>query len=308
MTIWNGLGINYGHQPNHNPYDPAQVAADLDFLQSVGISKIRMAYPTFDGAGIAASQSLVITALARGMYVIWGVSAGSPVNSSRWATFKSYVLNTLAPWAQSLASPRFELAIGNEEELHCDGTTLTVNTVIADMANLAAQVKNVYTYGPVSYQSPSGFINNWVTNGSGSLDRLGFNYYSRTARGMRLTAQTIISSFPGVGYISEWGTPNGFPDMPEEHIWCDLTAQQLRALQTSGLAEAYFFCYRDGGFGLPANAWALVTSTGNFRLAATALFGVRPWFVGNPNAIITRAQPPGRPTKVRAAAISRPTF
>jgi hypothetical protein len=237
--------------------------------------------------------------------VVWGTTTGGPATTaSRWATFKSFVINTLTPWFRAQANQNLELSLGNEEELHCDGTTLTVSTVVNDMASLAAEAKQLYT-GPVSYQAPGGFFAQWQARGTDALDRLGFNYYTLGPKGLRTNPTNVATAFPGVGYISEWGTPNGFADFPSEPLWRDVLIGQVNGLASVGI-DAYYFCYRDGSFGLPANKWAIKQTDDNFRLAAPALFGLRPWFTGNPNIALARNVTSVRaPTPTRGTSVSR---
>lgn len=303
--------MNYGHQAPHNPYNPTQVTTDLKFLRSMGISKLRVAYPSFDDVSgtVAAIQSLVQTALGMGFYVIWGtVSSGSSkTDATRWAAFKNNTLTVIAPWAQAQNSANLEISVGNEEELHCDGTTLTVATVVSDMASLATTVKGIYTVGKVSYQSPITFLSNWVSNGTGGLDRIGFNAYS-LGRGIGTLATNVVAAFPTIGYLSEWGSPNGFADFNNEIIWRDIMGRQIVALKASAISDAYYFAYRDGSFGLPSNAWAVKMTDSNFRVATPALFGVRRWFDGNPNTAISRSNTPSRSaTSTRIASVTRST-
>jgi hypothetical protein len=233
--------------------------------------------------------------------------SGSGTTASTWVLFKQYIMNTLAPWAQTLANTHFELSIGNEEELHCDGATLTVATVITDLANLATEVKSMYTYGPVSYQSPITFYTNWASNGLGSLDRIGFNAYA-LGSGIAVHANHVLTSFPGKGYLSEWGTPNGFLDFPSEALWRDTLFSQVQALADVDI-DSYYFCYRDGSFGMPANKWAIKQTDDNFRLAAPALFGIRSWFSGNPNSNVVRDATPDRSANAtRASSPARTPF
>lgn len=309
MAYWLGLGINYGHQAPHSPYNSTQLTADLKFLRSMGVGKIRIAYPSFDDATatMAALKNLVQIALAMNFYVVWGtVSSGaSKTDATRWAAFKNNTLTVVAPWAQSLSNPHLELSIGNEEELHCDGTTLTTATVVSDMANLATAAQSVYTAGPISYQSPITFLNNWVANGLGGLDRIGFNAYS-LGSGIGVLAGNVAAAFPGVGYLSEWGSPNGFADFKNEDFFRTVMKKQVTALKNVGI-DAYYFCYRDGSFGLPANAWAVKMTDDNFRTATPVLFGARPWFTGDPNVAIARqAQRIRQPTHARTAPPNRP--
>lgn len=310
MAVWSGLGINYGHQFPNKPYDQLQVGTDLVFLKSLGVTRLRLAFPLWnDSSAIASCQSLVDTALGMGYYVIWGVVSQSPTDATQWEAYKDFIRETLAPWAQSLQNPRFELSLGNEEELHCDGTTLTVPAVTAGIASLATEVQSIYTHGSVSYQASILHVGDWTANGAGGLDRLGFNCYTRTAAGSAFQANIVKTAFPVKGYIAEWGTASGYSDFGSEQAWRDVTYAQRKALQASGLPDAYYFAYRDGSFGLPANAWALMQTNGNLRLATPLLFGVRPWFAGNPNVAVGRPGQPGRPSGMaRPGNVTRPVL
>ena len=119
---WSKLGFNL-------PYDSTdltQAKADLDYLYSQGIRKVRLsqpscAYPTPTlNAGYTAGQALSVYALAKGYTeVLWGGTVWSTeLNKTFWADYKSFVQNTLAPWAAGLNDSRFVLMLGNEEELH----------------------------------------------------------------------------------------------------------------------------------------------------------------------------------------------
>lgn len=303
--------MNYGHQFPNNPYDLQQVTADLQFLKSAGVTRLRMAYPVWNNTGgaIASCQALVQHALSMGFYVVWGVVLQSPANATQLESFKNYMFGTVAPWAQSLQNPNFELAVGNEEELHCDGITLTIATVISELSALAAAVRSVYTYGPVSYQASILHITQWSAQGVANLDRIGFNCYSRSAAGAAFQAGLIAAAFPGKAYVSEWGTGSGFADFQNETAWRDVIYGQRKAWQASGLPDAYYFAYRDGSFGLPADRWAVKTVGGQFRAMAPWLLGLRPWFTGNPNSAIVRQAAPVRAhTSARAVTGARIIF
>src|SRR4051794_27411260 len=125
MTVWSGLGMNYGHQSG---YSTAQVESDFSFLWSQGITRLRILMPGYaNTASIANCQDMVTRALAHGFYVVWGVATGvatnGNMNSTTWTAFKNYVTGTLAPWAQANGLP--EMGVGNEVELQCDNTTVT---------------------------------------------------------------------------------------------------------------------------------------------------------------------------------------
>src|SRR5207245_6464246 len=145
MTIWSGIGINYGHQ---YIYDTTQAENDFSYFNLVGIVKTRIVMPPYNSSKIPNCQDMVQRALNHGFYVIWGVSTSGIITATVWAAYKNYVLNTLVPWAQSVGLP--ELQLGNEFELHVDGTSLTAATVRSDIRSMATSIKSGGFTGKVS--------------------------------------------------------------------------------------------------------------------------------------------------------------
>lgn len=275
MTIWSGIGVNYGTVAT---YSTAQVENDFTYLKSQGVTRLRIAAPGYTNtAHIANCQDMVARALAHGFYVIWGVSTGTArptLTATIWTAFKNYVVNTLAPWAQANGLP--ELALGNEADWESDGTTLTAATVRSDVRSMATTVKaNGYT-GTVSYSTAAVSSNRapWISEGIGDLDFIGWNSYD-TLTNFATNNTLVLSTFGSKTYITEFGSAgNGYSDFNNESAFYNDTVSRIKLMQSAGIQSGYFFCYRDGGFGVPANSFALILTNGNTRVALQAVLGV----------------------------------
>ena len=275
MPAWSGIGMNFGHQVTPNSYDTSQIENDLTFLTSIGISRVRIALPTFGGGGSTANcQDMVMRALTHGFYVVWGVATGKnagQLDATTWASYKSYVTGTLASWAQANGLP--ELCIGNECDYQADGTTLTAATVRSDVRAMVATVKAIYS-GVVSYNTTVLQLSGWTSEGIGSLDKIGWNSYD-TLSNFQSRNPTIVSNFGSKGYVSEFGCiTHGFSDYNDESAWYTDVVNRVSSLASNNVSTGYFFCYRDGGFGLTSDTFALVLSTNAVRSARDAIKNV----------------------------------
>lgn len=274
-TIWQGIGINYGYQ---NMYDPAVAESDFAFLKAQGVTRLRIAMGGYDSAlRTANGQDMVFRALSHGFYVLWGYSTdvGKPyLTASIWSAYKDAVINQLAPWAQQNGLP--ELCIGNECDYQADGTTLTAAQVRADIRAMATTVKaNGYT-GKVSYNTTiiTSYYDAWVSEGIGDLDLIGWNSYD-TLTNFQNRSPLIVSNFGNTGYVSEFGCIQyGYPDYNDETLWYNDVVARIASMRNTGISAGYFFCYRDGGYGLTPNTFALVETDDNIRLARNAVLGM----------------------------------
>ena len=197
MSIWSGIGVNYGWQPT---YDTTQAENDFTFIKSQGVTRLRICLPSFSFS-VARWQDMVVRALAHGFYVAWGVSISDrPITATSWTAWKAYVLNTLVPWAQSVGLS--ELILGNEFELHIDNTTLTSATVRSDIRAMAASMKSGGFSGKVSYNTNIGSVYGtpWASEGIGELDLIGCNSYD-TFQNFDPRNSTIVSLFGSKTYI-----------------------------------------------------------------------------------------------------------
>jgi len=268
-------GINYGHHWTVATYNSGVATSEMTLIKSVGFDNIRIAYPPFDNASIDMCKDMVTRALSLGFKnVIWGVvSSGSTVNLARWTSFKTYVVNSLAPWAQSINNPAFTLSIGNEEELHVDDTEeVSEEQCRLDLLTLAASVKSIYTIGKVDYTTDGSRRDSWYSQGTGSLDKIGFNIYYEWSPVItfRSSIKEIKDSFGAKGYISEWGTSQGFDDAKlygqasAEQRWASNLLQRKTIIEDIGM-DNFYFTFADGSFGVTPNKWALRKTDGSYR-------------------------------------------
>lgn len=271
--------MNYGHQTSVSFYDTTQIENDLTYLQRIGITRLRIVFPEFDSSSTTIShcQDMVTRALTHGFYVVWGVTAGfgsSTLTATRWASAKTYITNTLAPWAQS--NGLSELCLTNESELAVDGTTLTAATVRSDIRSLASTVKtNGYT-GKASYSTSisSTYLNPWISEGIGSLDFIAWNSYD-TFSNFNNRNSTIVSAFGNQTYISEFGSiTHGQSDYASEQAYYNDVLNRVSSMRNANVPSAYFFCFRDGSFGVPTNSFGLVQTTNTANWAHYALRAV----------------------------------
>lgn len=273
--IWQGIGINYGHQ---TAYDPAQTEGDFSFLKSAGVTRLRIAMPTFDSTtNLPHCQDMVIRALAHGFYVAWGVECGygtGTVTASRWANYKNYVLNMLIPWAQSVGLS--DVCLDNESDVQADGTTITASQIRIGICSMAESIKtNSLFAGKLSCSTSISetYRDPWIASGIGPLDFIGWNSYD-TLSNFNTRNNIVSSAFGAKTYISEFGCiDHGYPDYNNETLWYNDVIARIQSMQNIGIGTGYFFCYRDGGFGLSTNTFAVVLNDGSVRLARNAVLG-----------------------------------
>ena len=278
MTIWSGIGMNYGHQISVASYDTAQIDSDFAYLKANGITKIRIAFPGYSDIGmISHCQDMVKRALAKGFYVVWGVATGvgSGLTADSWAAYKTSVAEDLVSWAQS--NRLSELCIGNECDIEIDGRTLTASTVRSDIRSLANTVKSKGFTGKVSFSTAAFFtsITSWTTEGIGSLDCIGWNSYDNLTN-FDARNHSIVSAFGNKTYISEFGSiTNGYSDYNNENLYYIDVMGRIFLMKNAHVSSGYFFCYRDGGtYGVRANTFGLIQTDGTAHLALQAVLGV----------------------------------
>lgn len=277
-------GINYGHGLSSATYKKATVYAEMRAIYNAGYRAIRIAQPTYSSSAgtLNMCKDLVQWALDVGFdEVHWGVVGARPVTSSGFTAFANNVKTVVAPWAQGLANSRFHLGIGNEEELHVDGTTITVSTLQNNLKTLATDVQAIYTYGDIVYVTDATERVDWSTLGLGNIDRLGMNvYYGVPPSGdFKSNVDLIASTFGANAFITEWGIGGGYPTISAygtqaEEIFADNMLQRQKFIEAASL-DHFVFAFSDGAFGVPANMWGLRTTSGVYRKAWYKLTGTR---------------------------------
>lgn len=265
MSTWSGLGINYGHQLG--TYDSSVASSDLDYLKSIGITKLRVAFPDSrsSDSSLQKFKDLIVLALSKQFYVQWGLAIFNGFDQTQWNTYKDHIRYDIAPWAQSVGLS--ELSMGNEMEGKTSGTP-TALTMRSDIRTLGGQITSDGFTGQVSIQLVQTQLPNWISEGITGLTRIGINCY-----GSRTTyindATSLKTNFPTTGDITEWGTSNGYADFNDEEKWTQEIVQRQKILKDLGIGRAYYFTYKvtEGVFGLNANKWEMKLTNGDFRTA-----------------------------------------
>jgi hypothetical protein len=261
MAAWSGLGVNYGHSQNTVAYDlTGQVTTDLNYLKSLGVTKIRLAFRPYDSAYMQLTKDLAIKAKSLGFYVIFGVVPGS--TGYTLTTWNLYLasLPAFAQWVQDSGIDEF--CFCNEPELNADGVTLLDATIKADLKTAAVTLKSILGSKLATISTDEGNIASWASSGIGTIDKIGFNVYN-TDNNFITRVASIQTNFPTTGYVSEWSTAGGYTGSSwTEQAWADNLAYRLAIIRKYSISSAYFFCYRDGSFGVGTDKWAIVPSTG----------------------------------------------
>lgn len=270
------------------------IPMQLDELREHGFKKVRLNIVRYNTsqAAIDTWRGYTQYALKLGFErVIWGAGAGTGLTSANYADYRNGIL-LHAEWFEAQDNSRLEFQIGNEEELHHDAS-LPNGTLRANLRQLATDCQAIYTKGPISYSS-SIFTGNeigaWTNEGLGGLDRIGFNLYG-SDNVFAISAQAIVTNFDNKGFVSEWGTSNGYHDFNNESLYEQAINKRRKLLINSGVEEAYYYNYMESG-----NKWGIkmYPITGDHRIAWPVLLGVRPWFTGNPNTLVARNKTPQR--------------
>jgi len=280
--VWNKFGMNYGHHIVGSTYfasgQPAQVDIDLANMWNSGIRKLRLAGGPATAASpdLAAMKDVAVKALAVGFYVMFGTACGSTGNTlTTWNTYMADVIANVAPWAQTAGVQ--ELFIGNEEELKADGTTLTKSTVRTGVRATCVTIKANGYAGLVCYCSENGATNiaDWTGN-LGTLDLIYFNVYQYPAT-FRATIISMITAFGNKCGVSEWGFVDGVTGYTtyesEFDYYIDVLQRQDILKSIPQLNSGYFFCYKDGAFGLPVDTFGVLKSNGDYKDAWLAILG-----------------------------------
>lgn len=190
--MWSGLGVNYkSSQANWDN--------DIAYFKSIGLTTIRPSLSSFpNSAYTPGSDAAVVgsiewwrTCAARfennGFTVVYGIARATGVSgtfdATAWATYRANVLADAA-YNQSIGFALDYYQIGNEIEGIINNTTYTQTQLIADLKQLATDVKAVYPLANKiiysTYDLSGTMFNNWISAGLGDIDVLGGNVYAQT--------------------------------------------------------------------------------------------------------------------------------
>lgn len=242
MAAWSGLGMNYCYQTNTD----VAIDADLTYLKSYGINKLRVILPDKeDAAGITAFRNVCLRAKLQDFFVTWGITQSATTLTA--ANFDSaYVdaVSTQAAWAQANGIDQF--SIGNELLLYVDGS-LTYITLAAKLRTLATTIQAIFTNGDVVYDEVqgNGLITEWHDNGIGDLDKIGFNIYGDAGNTFEGYVTALYTNFGANVYLGEWGKSQAYSTNEDiENSYAQVIASRLEHIKNSGITDAYFYLYQ----------------------------------------------------------------
>jgi hypothetical protein len=247
---WSGLGMNFGRYPSDD-WD-----AYFNTLLANGFTQLRIFMPDYaDSTDLATSKTAVLAAVAKGFDVIWGVhSSISGITAANWADFRQGILDA-ATWAQ--ANGVYEFQIGNEEEQHLDGPTMTQAQLIINLKDVATDVQAIFTNGNVSYAFTNWIsMGAWNTLGRGDIDILSYNAYVQAEQywgNFEVEMDTLVSDF-GVDhtYLSEFSLNSVGLDYfyADEAVQAAAITRMIDYIKASGITRAFFYEWGSGEFGV----------------------------------------------------------
>jgi len=244
-----------------------------------GFTEIRDLRDYMDNENVNGSKAAVIAGNAKGLKPIWGVCSGyTLITADSWVDFRKAILDA-AQWAQD--NGVYEFQIGNEEELHVDGTTMTIAQIIAKLKSVATDVQEIFTNGKISYTCWEYTIDDWITAGKGDIDILASNvyiggegYYGSNDWKIHIT--NLINAFGADGtYITEFAPSYSSLDdySTDEAVQAAAVTEMIEYITASGIKRALFYSWHD----YPGGLFGAVKDDGTYRLLwSQALLNTRP--------------------------------
>jgi hypothetical protein len=252
---WSGLGMMLFSTENTSEFD-----GYVDALLANGFTELRVNIPHYGGVGDATA----LRAIAKGANVIWGVcSGGATITSTNWLTFRQAILDA-AQWAED--NGVYEFQIGNEEELHVDGTTMTATQIRTNLRDVATEVQGIFTRGKISYSCSYHYVDEWVSEGKGDLDILAGNiyrggggFYGDDWKGL---ITDLVNEFGADGtYLTEFNISGTDVDdySTDEVVQAAALTEMIEYIKASGMERALFYSWKGDEFGV-------VKDDGTYRL------------------------------------------
>lgn len=241
-------------------------ATYVDDILANNIKFIRADIPDYQNAGwLYDSKLAVVIEVAKGANVTWGVSsnksnnAAYEITAANWTTFHDAIL-AAAQWAQD--NGVYEFQIGNEEDIHNDGTTLTDAQLRTNLRATATEAKAIFTRGKVSYTADRSAIDSWVSEGKGDIDILASNVYKGSGTTWQTQISNLINAFgPNGTILTEFSlsatsieTYSTNEDTQEQMI-----EEMIKYCKSVGMSRITFFNYG------PADNFGARKSNGNYR-------------------------------------------
>jgi len=232
-----------------------------------GFTEVRGLYNYQDTITVNGSKAAVLEANTKGLKFIWGVSSNQTViTTENWPDFRQAILDA-AYWAQD--NGVYEFQLGNEEELHIDGTTMTVAQLIINLKSVATEVKQIFTNGNVSYSCWQETIDDWIAAGKGDIDILASNIYmggeGRYSDDWKTSITNLVNAFGVNGiYLTEFAPSySSLEDYStDEAVQAAAVTEMIEYFKASGMIRALFYCWHDYSGGL----FGVVKADDTYRL------------------------------------------
>ena len=251
---WSGLGMGL-----FSTYVTSDFDEHIDDLLANGFTELRIDIPDYqDTLWLAQSKAAVKRAVAKGVKVIWGVSSNAlnntdyTITAKNWSTFRQAILDA-AQWAQ--ANRVFEFQLGNEEEFHVDGDTMTEAQIITNLKSVATEIKAIFTRGKVSYSCAHNYISEWIATGKGNIDILASNVYMGGTTfddTWKTEIDYLVNAFGADStYITEFNLSYRGLDYysTDETVQAAALTEMIEYIKASGMTRAFYFCYQSDNFG-----------------------------------------------------------
>ena len=273
---WSGLGITIFPVQDNVEKLGADFSEWVDELLANGFTQLRIDVNYWNNPiAIGISREAIAIVVAKGAKVIWGVgSAAVPITASNWIGYRAGIL-TQAQWAQD--NGVFEYQIGNEEEVHVDGTTITGEQMITNLKEVATEVKQIFTNGNISYSFGFGFIDKWISQGKGDIDILAHNMYMGGNGSYnypwKQEITKLINAFGIDGfYLTEFGPSySALDDYGNEAEQAVAVTEMINYIKSVGLKRSLFFCYYDNSKPYGPEGFGVVKTDGTKRLLWNSL-------------------------------------
>jgi hypothetical protein len=259
---WSGLGMMlYSSQASY-----------VDTLLANGFEELRIDIPDYQNTvWLAYSKATLPGIIAKGAKVIWGVSSNDynnadyTITAENWSTFRQAILDA-AQWAQT--NGVYEFQLGNEEEFHVDGDTMTEAQIITNLKSAATDVQAIFTNGKISYTCAHNYISNWISGGKGDIDILASNVYMGGTTfddTWKTEIDNLINAFGADGtYLTEfnlsWISLDDYST--DEAIQAAGVTGMIEYIKASGIERAFYYAWKDDG----EAHFGVVKTDGTYRL------------------------------------------
>ncbi|MBE3114527.1 MAG: hypothetical protein IMZ59_03300 [Actinobacteria bacterium] len=261
---WPGLGMFI-----HEDYEAGSIERDdnsVDILLANGFTELRDYLVGYeDPWDLARAKAAVLRAIAKGAKVIWGVSSNThkdyAITATTWPLYRQGILDA-AQWAQD--NGVFEFGIGNEEESHVDGTTITVAQIITNLKAVATDVQAIFTNGNISYSCSDYAIPNWIASGRGDIDILASNIYHDGYGDWKTNITNLVIAFGADHtYLTEFGLSwNDIDDYStDEAVQAAGITEMIDYIKASGMTRAIYFLWY-----LPGLNFGVLKDDSTYRL------------------------------------------